>query len=192
MYEMGGGAHKMVLNIVLNKLTGFTLGLPARKRARPPISSRFTCTSSHLVYCIWCSRCGMLYIGETVRSSRTMFGEHRRAIIGNDANQPVTRHSNSGNHGVSDMKIRALSPISGSNDSRKNIKCIPFPNLALLPLSRHWQSYLFHTCFVYFFVCVVVFCIFVLIYSVMFCLHFILTKSIWLAYYLSRERFYIQ
>jgi hypothetical protein len=39
------------------------LGLPARKRAPPPISSRFTCTSFILVYCISCSRCGMLYIG---------------------------------------------------------------------------------------------------------------------------------
>ena len=37
----------------------------------------------------------------------------------NDANQPVARHFNNGSHCVSDMKIRALCPISGSNDSRK-------------------------------------------------------------------------
>jgi hypothetical protein len=62
----------------------------------------------------------MLYIGETgLRCLRTRFGEHRRAVIGNDANQPVSRHFNNGNHSVSDMVIRALCPISGSNDSRK-------------------------------------------------------------------------
>ena len=83
------------------------------------IKHHFTCASSHLIYCISCSRCGMLYIGETGRCLRTRFGEHRRAVIGNDANQPVARHFNNGNHSVSDMVIRALCPISGSNDSRK-------------------------------------------------------------------------
>ncbi len=42
-----------------------------------------------------------------------------RAVSANDANQPVARHFNSGSHCISDMKIRALCPISGSNDSRK-------------------------------------------------------------------------
>ena len=46
----------------------------------------FTCTSSHLIYCISCSRCGMLHIGETGRNLRTRFGEHRRAVTSNDAN----------------------------------------------------------------------------------------------------------
>ncbi len=59
----------------------------------------------------------MLYIGETGRQLR--FGEHRRAVSANDAKQPVARHFNSGSHCISDMKIRALCPISGSNDSRK-------------------------------------------------------------------------
>ena len=61
----------------------------------------------------------MLYIGETGRQLRTRFGEHRLAVSANDANQPVARHFNSGSHCISDMKIRALCPISGSNDSCK-------------------------------------------------------------------------
>ena len=36
-----------------------------------------------------------------------------------NTDQPVARHFNSGSHCISDMKIQALSPISGSNDSRK-------------------------------------------------------------------------
>ena len=83
------------------------------------IKNNFTCTSTHLIYCISCSRCGMLYIGETGRQLRTRFGEHRRAVSANDANQPVARHFNSGSHWISDMKIRALCPISVRNDSRK-------------------------------------------------------------------------
>ena len=61
----------------------------------------------------------MLYIGETGRCLKTRFGEHRRAVTSNDANQPVARNFNKGSHYVSDMKIRALCPISGSNNSRK-------------------------------------------------------------------------
>jgi hypothetical protein len=64
------------------------------------IKHHFTRVSSHLIYCISCSRCGMLYIGETGRCLRTRFGDHRRAVIGNDADQPVARHFNNGNHSV--------------------------------------------------------------------------------------------
>ena len=61
----------------------------------------------------------MLYIGETGRTLRTRFGEHRRDVQANDVHQPVARHFNAGNHCISDMKIRALYPVSGSNDCRK-------------------------------------------------------------------------
>ncbi len=61
------------------------------------------------------------FTGETGRQLRTSikFGERRRAVSANDANQPVVRHFNSGSHCISDMKIRALCSISGSNDGRK-------------------------------------------------------------------------
>ncbi len=65
------------------------------------IQYNFTCTSTHLIYCISCSRCGMLYIGETGRQLRTRSSEHRRAVSANDANQPVARHFNSGSHCIS-------------------------------------------------------------------------------------------
>jgi UDP-N-acetyl-D-mannosaminuronate dehydrogenase len=53
-------------------------------------------------------------IGKTGRFLRTRFGEHRRAVIGNDANQSVVRYFSSGNHSISDMKILTLCPISVS------------------------------------------------------------------------------
>ena len=66
----------------------------------------------------------MLYIGETRRSLRKSFTEHRSAVTSNDAIQPVARHFNNGSLCVSDMKIRALCFISGSNDSRKKLDWI--------------------------------------------------------------------
>ncbi len=66
------------------------------------IQDKFTCTSTDVIYCISCSRCDMLYIGQTGRQLRTRFGEHRRAVSDNDANQlcPVARHFNSDNHRI--------------------------------------------------------------------------------------------
>ena len=39
--------------------------------------------------------------------------------MNNDGDKPVERNFNAANHSISDIKICAISPISGSNDSRK-------------------------------------------------------------------------
>ena len=54
------------------------------------------------------------------QNSFDRFGEHCRAVTKNDANQPVARHFDSANHSLWNMHIRALVPVSGSNDSRKS------------------------------------------------------------------------
>ena len=66
------------------------------------IKHHFTCSFSNLIYCISCSRYRM----------------HRRVVKSNDANQPAVRHFNNGSNCVCDIKIRALSRISGTNNSR--------------------------------------------------------------------------
>ena len=83
------------------------------------IRHHFTCFSFNLIDCISCNKCGLLYIGETGRSLRVRFGEHRRSVNNHDNTKPVATHFTSGSHCVSDMKIRALCSISGTNDSRK-------------------------------------------------------------------------
>jgi hypothetical protein len=63
------------------------------------------------------------FILEKLEDLANMQGlKQRRAVIGNDANQPVFRHFNTGNHSVSDMEMRAFCPISGINDSAKVTK----------------------------------------------------------------------
>ena len=83
------------------------------------IRHNFTCTSSNIIYCISCSKCCKLYIGETGRRLSDRFAEHLRSVRNNDVDKPVARHFNAANHSISDMKICAISPISGGNDSRK-------------------------------------------------------------------------
>ena len=73
----------------------------------------------------------MLYIGEIGRSLRTNFGEHRRAAIGNDANQPVAKHFNTGIDSVSDIEIVPSVPFLEERIATKDMKCISFPNMEL-------------------------------------------------------------
>ena len=40
-------------------------------------------------------------------------------IRNNDVDKPVARHFNTANHSISDIKVCAISSISGGNDSRK-------------------------------------------------------------------------
>ena len=58
------------------------------------IRHNFTCTSSNIIYCISCSECCKLYIGETGRRLSDRFSEHLRSVRNNDVDKPVARHFN--------------------------------------------------------------------------------------------------
>ena len=44
---------------------------------------------------------------------------HHYSIRNNDVDKPVARRFHTANHSISDIKVCAISPISGGNDSRK-------------------------------------------------------------------------
>ena len=81
------------------------------------IRHNFTCTSSNIIYCISCSKCCKLYIGETGRRLSDRFSV--RSVRNNDVDKSVARHFNIVNHSISDIKVCVISRISGGNDSRK-------------------------------------------------------------------------
>ena len=58
------------------------------------ITDHFTCTSANVIYCITCSFCKKLYIGETERRLGDRFREHLRNVEKDDQNasKPVARH----------------------------------------------------------------------------------------------------
>ena len=47
------------------------------------------------------------------------FAEHFRAVRNNDIDKLVQRYFDTANHSISDIKVCAISPISGDNGSRK-------------------------------------------------------------------------
>ena len=73
------------------------------------VNEQFSCTSSGLVYCIICKRCGDLYVGETGRRLADRFTEHRRDVISNKTEKEVASHFNSpGHNGTEDMSVLGL------------------------------------------------------------------------------------
>ena len=88
------------------------------------ITDRFTCTSANVIYCITCTLCKKLYIGETGRRLGDWFREHLRDVEKDDkdASKPVARHFNLSNHSKEHMSICGLSLHQGTTDSRKNLE----------------------------------------------------------------------
>eukprot|EP00061_Rhincodon_typus_P000407 g11614.t1 len=68
----------------------------------------FTCTSANLVYCILCSRCGLLYIGEFKLRFGDHFVEHLHSVRTQQLHLPVANHFNSRSHSSDDMSFLGL------------------------------------------------------------------------------------
>ena len=88
------------------------------------ITDHFTCTSSNVIYCITCTLCKELYIGETGRRLGDRFREHLRDVEKDDKNasKPVARHFNLPNHSKQHMVVCDLSLHQGSTESRKTLE----------------------------------------------------------------------
>ena len=69
------------------------------------ITDHFTCISANVIYCITCTLCKKLYIGETGRRVGDRFREHLRDVEKdeNNASKPIARHFNLPNHSEQHM-----------------------------------------------------------------------------------------
>ena len=88
------------------------------------ITDHFTCTSANVIYCITCTYCNKLYIGETGRRLSDRFREHLRHVERNDkdASKPVARHFNLPNHSKQHVAVCGLSLHLGNSESRKTLE----------------------------------------------------------------------
>ena len=88
------------------------------------ITDHFTGISANVIYCITCTLCKKIYIGETGRRLADRFREHLRDVEKNDtdASKSVARHFNLPNHSHHNMTICGLSLHHGNTESRKNLE----------------------------------------------------------------------
>ena len=92
------------------------------KSARNPAS--YAGYSANVIYCITCTLCKKLYIGETGRRLGDRFREHLRDLEQDDKNasKPVARHLNLPNHSMQHMAVCGLSLHQGNTESRKTLE----------------------------------------------------------------------
>ena len=99
--------------------TEYTFHNTGEKRFIP---HNLSCSSENLIYMINCKRClndssaPSQYIGQTCRSLRERFGEHRRGII-NKLDDSVPNHFNQPNHSLNDVEVIPLIQIHNNRDS---------------------------------------------------------------------------
>jgi len=86
------------------------------------VKEQIDCTSSNIIYCIQCSVCTLLYIGETGRRLGDCFRDHLYDIRKQDLTKSVSRHFDSHNHSESDIIVLGLISSRGDNESRKTIE----------------------------------------------------------------------
>ena len=88
------------------------------------VTYHFTCISTNVIYCITCTLCKKIYIGETGRRLADRFREHLRDVEINNtyASKPVARHFNLRNHSHHHMTICELSLQLGNTESRKSLE----------------------------------------------------------------------
>ena len=88
------------------------------------ITDHLTCTSASVIYCITCTFCNKLYIGETGRRLGDRFREYVRDVERNDkdASKPVARHLNLPNHSKQHMAVCGHSLHLGSSECCKKLE----------------------------------------------------------------------
>ena len=85
------------------------------------VNDHFDCTASNIIYCITCTLCHKLYIGESGRKLGDRFCEHLLDVKnkGSDLSKPVARHFNLPGHSHEHMEICEIYQHFGNSETRK-------------------------------------------------------------------------
>ena len=89
------------------------------------IKQHINCKSTNLTYMIECQKCKKQYIGETKRTLRERFTEHRQATNNPshaNATAAVPTHFNLPDHSIKDMKLIPLELQPTNNASRRKAR----------------------------------------------------------------------
>ena len=88
------------------------------------IRKHVDCQTSNIVYMIECQKqtCQLRYIGETNRTLKTRFLEHKGYIKNKKLNQPTGHHFNSPGHSIDDLKIFIIEKVRKQDDVYRKIR----------------------------------------------------------------------
>ena len=95
------------------------------------VSDHFNCTTSNIIYCITCTLCSKLYIGESGRKLGDHFRKHLLDVKnkGSDLPKPVARHFSLQGHSHKYMEICGINLHLGTMKLEKGKNRDSFSNL---------------------------------------------------------------
>ena len=79
------------------------------------INTSLNCGSTNKIYLLGCNRCPQQYIGETERTLKERFAEHRGYVKNKILTKSTGKHFNEVGHRESDMTITILEKIFNAN-----------------------------------------------------------------------------
>ena len=82
---------------------------------RVDINTSVSCVSANIIYLLGCNRCPQQYIGETERTLKERFSEHRGYVKNKILTKATGKHFNEAGHRESDMTITILEKIYNAN-----------------------------------------------------------------------------
>ena len=85
--------------------------------------SRFNvnCSSSNLIYCITCKRCGIQYVGQTKRELKMRLSEHFLKITRNDPDSEIAGHFKSAFHeGLDNISVYVVDFVHAAPHTQKS------------------------------------------------------------------------
>jgi hypothetical protein len=85
------------------------------------IKESYTCITPNIVYCLTCTACDSLYIGETKRRLGDRVREHLRDIRTKNSNSPVALHFNKARHSIEYLAVSVLARCS-ADQARKQLE----------------------------------------------------------------------
>ena len=93
--------------------------------------SRFyvSCSSSNLIYCITCKRCGIQYVGQTKRALKMRLSEHFLKVTNNDPESEIGGHFNSDHHsGLDDISVHVIDFVHAAPHTQLKSEIIERPH----------------------------------------------------------------
>ena len=75
------------------------------------IQQSVNCNTSNIIYLITCLKCSIQYVGETDRSMKERFCEHKCYVTSQQLDKATGAHFNQKGHSVSDMRITILEKV---------------------------------------------------------------------------------
>ena len=118
--------NSLVRSSVPSNLEPGTFNSNSKTHIRGPngsyqVNDHFDCTTSNIIYCITCTLCNKLYIGESGHKLGDRFREHLLDVKnkGSDLSKPVARHFNLLGHSHKHMEICGIYLHLGKNETRK-------------------------------------------------------------------------